>query len=156
MMRIDTAAFTRRRRLLAAVAGAPLLIAVRPALAAETLASAIAAYTGGALVRPGKVSIEIARLVENGNTVPVTIDVASPMSADDRVESIALFNERNPERDVARFRFGARAGRASVSTHIRLATSQKLAAVARMNDGSFWSATVDVVVTLAACIEGDG
>jgi sulfur-oxidizing protein SoxY len=147
---------TTRRRLLAAGVGVPLLVVVRPAVAADDLAAAIGAYTGGSSVRPGKVAIEIARLVENGNTVPVTVSVDSPMTAEDRVESIALFNERNPERDVARFHFGPRAARARASTNIRLATSQKLAAVARLDDGSFWSATVDVVVTLAACIEGDG
>ena len=81
--------------------------------------------------------------------------VASPMSATDRVAALALFNERNPERDVVRFAFGPRAGRAVVSTRIRLATSQKLVAVARMADGSFHAASVDVLVTLAACIEGD-
>ncbi len=77
------------------------------------------------------------------------------MTAADHVTAIAIFNERNPQRDVARFTLGPRAGRATVSTRIRLATTQKLAAVARMNDGSYWSHTVDVIVTLAACLEGE-
>lgn len=77
------------------------------------------------------------------------------MTATDHVTAIAIFNERNPQRDVARFTLGPRAGRATVSTRIRLATTQKLAAVARMNDGSYWSHTVDVIVTLAACLEGE-
>jgi sulfur-oxidizing protein SoxY len=42
-----------------------------------------------------------------------------------------------------------------VATRIRLATTQKLVAVARMNDGSFWSHTVEVIVAIAACLEGD-
>jgi sulfur-oxidizing protein SoxY len=66
---------------------------------------------------------------------------------------VAIFNERNPQREVANFFLGPRAGRAVVATRIRLATSQRLVAVAKMSDGSFWSHSVDVVVTLAACVE---
>jgi sulfur-oxidizing protein SoxY len=78
------------------------------------------------------------------------------MTAADHVSAIAVFNERNPQRDVGTFTLGPRAGKAAVSTRIRLATSQKLVAIARMSNGTFWSHTVDVVVTLAACIEGEG
>lgn len=142
-----------RRRLLAASAG---LVLVRPASAdSEALVAAIHAYTGGAAVRPGLVKLDIAPLVDNGNTVPVTLSVNSPMTAADHVTAVALFNERNPQRDVARFTLGPRAGRALVSTRIRLATTQKLVAVARLSNGSFWSHTVEVIVTLAACLEGE-
>lgn len=103
----------------------------------------------------GRVKVDIPALVENGNTVPMTVTVDSPMSATDRVSTIAIFNEKNPERGVAVFSLGPRAAKASVSTHIRLAASQKLTAIARMSDGAYWSGSVDVVVTLAACIEGD-
>ncbi len=121
----------------------------------DTLAAAVAAYAGGAAVTTGKVVFDIAGLVDNGNTVPITVTVDSPMTAASHVTAIAVFNEKNPQRDVARFTLGPRAGRAKVSARIRLATSQKLVAVARMNDGTFWSQSVDVIVTLAACIEGD-
>ena len=134
--------------------GGGLVLAVRPLAAApDELQQAIRAYTGGAPVSAGKVSLEVAPLVENGNTVPITVSVDSPMTATDRVTAIAVFNERNPQRDVARFELGPRAGRAVAATRIRLSTSQKLVAVARLADGSFWSHGVDVVVTLAACIE---
>ena len=103
----------------------------------------------------GKIKLDVPALVENGNAVPITVTVDSPMTATDRVVAIAMFNEKNPERGVAVFTLGPRAGKPSVSTHIRLAASQKLAAVARLSDGSYWSTTVDVVVTLAACIDGD-
>jgi sulfur-oxidizing protein SoxY len=83
------------------------------------------------------------------------VRVDSPMSAADHVTEIAVYNEKNPQKDVGRFVLGPRSGRADVATRIRLATSQKLIALARMNDGSIWSDTVDVVVVLAACIEGD-
>ena len=147
-----------RRRLLQA--GAAALVArglVRPAAAqdADALAAAVAQFAGGQPVRPGRVKLEIAPLVDNGNVVPMRVSVESPMSAADHVTEIAVFNEKNPQRDVARFRLGPRSGRAAVATRIRLATSQKLVALARMNDGSVWSDTVDVVVVLAACIEGE-
>jgi len=145
-----------RRRWLAAGGGLTLSLLVRPAAGAPTeLQGAIDAYTGGARVLSGKVTLDIATLVENGNVVPITVAVDSPMTAADHVTSIAIFNERNPERDVARFRLGPRAGRARVATRIRLATSQRLVAVAHLSDGTYWSGSAEVVVTLAACIEGE-
>jgi sulfur-oxidizing protein SoxY len=115
--------------------------------------SAIPDYASGAPVKPGKVKFDIPPLVENGNGVPITVSVDSPMTAAEHVTGIAVFNERNPQRDVVRFTLGPRAGRAVVSTRIRLATSQQLVAVARLSDGTFWSQGVDVLVTLAACLE---
>lgn len=148
----------RQRRRLVACGGALAAVALaRPAHAdAEALREALAAYTGGRTPRRGRVALDVARLVDNGNAVPLTVSVESPMTPDDHVRAIALFAERNPERDVARFALGPRNGRAVVSTRIRLATSQQLVAVATMHDGSLWSGAVDVVVTLAACLEGDG
>jgi sulfur-oxidizing protein SoxY len=64
-----------------------------------------------------------------------------------------VFNEKNPQPNVAVFHLGPRAGRASVSTRMRLATSQNLIAVAELSDGTFWSDKVEVIVTLAACVE---
>jgi sulfur-oxidizing protein SoxY len=58
---------------------------------------------------------------------------------------------------VATFHLGPRAGKAKVSTRVRLADSQKVIAIAEMSDGSFWSDSVNMIVTLAACVEeGDG
>jgi len=146
-----------RRGVLRACGALVALAIARPARAdANELQAAIAAYTGRRDVKPGRVTIDVARLVDNGNAVPVTVRVESPMSAADHVRAIALFNERNPERDVARFALSERSGRAVVSTRIRLATSQQLVAIATMSDGTLWSGAVDVIVTLAACIEGEG
>lgn len=156
MISNSTQPSTARRKLLAAGAGLAAWILVRPAIATpDELPSAINAFTGGAKVGTGKVMLDVAKLVDNGNTVPITVTVDSPMTAADHVTAIAVFNERNPQPEVAKFTLGPRAGKASVSTRIRLATSQKLVAVARLSDGTFWSHTADVVVTLAACIEGD-
>jgi sulfur-oxidizing protein SoxY len=143
-----------RRDLLQFGLAAGGLLLVRPARATRfEMQSAIADYASGALVKPGKVTFDIPPLVENGNGVPITISVDSPMTAAEHVTGIAVFNERNPQRDVVRFTLGPRAGRAVVSTRIRLATSQQLVAVARLSDGTFWSQGVDVLVTLAACLE---
>ncbi|MES2758190.1 MAG: SoxY-related AACIE arm protein [Pseudomonadota bacterium] len=147
-------AIDRKRRIV--LAGLAALAVVGPAAATpEEMAAAIKAFTGGATPTPGRVRLEVASLVDNGNTVPVTVRAQSPMTAADHVAAIAIFNERNPETGVAVFTLGARAGKAEVSTRIRMATSQKLVAVARMSDGSYWMHSADVVVALAACIEGE-
>lgn len=133
---------------LLAVTFVPALRAAQP-----TLESAVLAWAGAATPRPGRVSLLIDELVENGNAVPVTVRVDSAMTSAEHVTEIALFNQRNPQREVAVFQLGAHNGRAEVSTRIRLATSQRLVALARLNDGSVWQHQVDVLVTLAACIE---
>ena len=114
---------------------------------------AIRDFVGKGAVTPGGVQLEIPALVDNGNVVPLTVRVESPMNKREFVKTIALFNERNPQPQVAVFHLGPRAGKASVSTRVRLADSQRVIAIAQMSDGSFRSATAEVVVTLAACIE---
>jgi len=136
----------------AAVLGAAPLLTLRPAEATPaTLAAAIRNVVGAAVVHTGKVKIDVPPLVENGNTVPMTVSVLSPMTSDDYVKSIHVFNEKNPQPNIGNFYLGLRAGRAQISTRIRLADSQKITAIAHLADGSFWSASADVVVTLAAC-----
>jgi sulfur-oxidizing protein SoxY len=148
-----------RRRFLglaggAAVLGAVPIVTVQPAKATpEILASAIRNATNGATVKTGKVKLDVPPLVENGNTVPLTVSVNHPMAPEDHVTSIHIFNEKNPQPNVANFQLGPHSGRAQVSTRIRMADSQQIVAIARLSDGSFWSASVDVVVTLAACTE---
>ena len=154
-----TSPLRSRRALLGA---ATSLVVVRPAAAqvlgkpaGTQLAEAVAEFAKGQPVRTGRVKLDIAGIVDNGNVVPVRVTVDSPMTAADHVAQVAIFNDRNPQRDVAVFTLGPRAGKAEVATRIRLATSQKVSALARMSDGSVWSDTVDVIVALAACIEGD-
>jgi sulfur-oxidizing protein SoxY len=115
---------------------------------------AIRSLVGEAPVNRGKVKLDVPPIVKNGNTVPLTVTVDSPMSETDHVIAIHIFNEKNPQPYVAAFELGPRAGRAVVSTRIRLAGSQQVMAIARLNDGSFWSVSADVIVTLAACAEG--
>jgi sulfur-oxidizing protein SoxY len=138
----------------AAALGLVPIVTLRPAQATPAmLATAIRNVVGEAVVRTGKVKLDVPPLVENGNTVPMTVSVANPMTPDDYVKSIHVFNEKNPQPNIGNFYLGPHAGRAQISTRIRLADSQKVVAVARLSDGSFWSASVDVVVTLAACTE---
>jgi sulfur-oxidizing protein SoxY len=148
-----------RRQFLASAGSAAVLVTapivtLRPAEATPAMmAAAMRDVTGGAVVRAGKVKLDVPPLVENGNTVPMMVSVTSPMTAEDHVRSIHVFVEKNPQPNVGNFVLGPRAGRAQVSTRIRLADSQKVVAIAKLSDGSFWSATADVVVTLAACTE---
>lgn len=143
-----------RRAAIALVIAAPLALRLSPAAATpETMHAAIDAFTGGTAPTPGRVTLEVPLLVENGNAVPLKVSVDSPMTAEDFVEEVAIFNERNPLPDVIRFRFTPLSGRAAAETRIRLSGTQNVHAVARMSDGSFWSATADVIVTAPACAE---
>ena len=138
----------------AAAAGAVSLVAVEPARATPAaMQQAIAQVAGAARVNPGRVKLELPPLSENGNLVPLAVSVESPMTVADHVRAIHVFTEKNPQPEVASFRFGPRAGRASVATRIRLADTQSVTAIAELSDGSFWSASANVVVTLAACLE---
>ena len=152
---------TRRKFLIAGAAlvgasGIAPLAVVRPAGATPaTMAAAIRKVIGEAPVREGKVKLDLPPIVENGNTVPMTVTVDSPMTKEDHVKAIHVFNEKNPQPNIANFHLGPRAGKASVSTRVRLADSQKVIAIAELSDGSFWSDSADLIVTIAACVEED-
>ena len=107
---------------------------LRPAEATPaTLAPRSAMWSARRRCSTGKVKLDMPPLVENGNTVPMTVSVDSPMTADDYVKSIHVFNEKNPQPNVGNFYLGPRAGRAQVSTRIRLADSQKIVAIAEIS-----------------------
>jgi sulfur-oxidizing protein SoxY len=144
----------KRRRVFIAGFGSLLLRPATSRATPEAAQAAMAAFAGGATPRDGRVLLDIASLIDNGNVVPVAVQVQSPMTAADHVQRIALFTEQNPQPEVAVFHLGPRNGRAQVGTRMRLANSQTVIALALMNDGSVWRARVDVIVTLAACIEG--
>jgi len=93
-------------------------------------------------------------LAENGNSVPLKISVASPMSPADHVKMLYVFSEQNPISNVVRFHLGPRSGVARVQTSIRLAGTQRITVVAQMSDGTLWSGGANVVVTQAACFDG--
>ena len=143
-----------RRNFLLSAGSIALATLTRPALATPAaMQEAIAKLIGRAPLQRGKVKIEIAPLVENGYSVALAVTVDSPMTAADHVQSIHVLAEKNPLPNVISVHLGPRAGRARFETRIRLADTQTIVAVARMSDGSFWSESVAVVVTLAACTE---
>jgi sulfur-oxidizing protein SoxY len=159
----NTQARSTRRQVLAGagalVGGMSLpVVVVRPAEAQRqadpaALAMAIRKVTGGATVQKGKVTLDVPPLSENGNTVAMSVSVDSPMTKTDYVKAIHVFTEKNPQPHVISAKLGPRAGKASLQTRIRLADSQTVTAIAEMSDGTFWSDTGDVLITLGACLE---
>ena len=156
----DTLQATRRRFLIdtAALAGAAgifLPLATGPASATPaSMRAAIRKVVGEAPVTKGRLKIDLPPLIENGNAVSLTVAVESPMTVEDHVKAIHVFTEKNPQPNVISVQLGPRAGRATFSSRIRLADSQKIIAISQMSDGSFWSDEIEVIVTLAACLEG--
>ena len=150
---------TRRDFILLACGGAlagPARAQLAPNIAAlrkAALEEAIRKVVGDAPVRPGRVRLEVPPLIENGNSVPLAVHVASPMTAAEHVRAIHIFTEKNPQPNVLSAWLGPRAGRASVSTRARIADTGFVTAIAQLSDGSFWSDSVSVVVTLSACLE---
>ena len=141
-----------RRQVLRTIAAGALLLVVRPAAATpEDLAVALREAFGDRPIKPGRVTLDLPRLAENGNVVPVTVSVDSPMTEQDYVKSIHLFAEKNPLPRILDVELGPHNGRARISSRIRVATSQQMSAVAVMSDGTLWSAAVEVEVTVAAC-----
>lgn len=149
--RHDSHAGARRRALRALAAGAGLLI-VRPLNAApDQLATALRETFGGRPVRSGKVTIELPKLAESGNVVPITVSVDSPMTESDYVRSIHVFAEKNNLPRVFEAQLGPHNGRARVASRIRLVTSQKVVAAAWLSDDSIWSSTFEIEVTVSSC-----
>jgi len=121
--------------------------------APPSMADAIRRVAGGSTVTPSRVKLSIPPLVENGNVVAITVSVESPMTEKDHVAAIHVFSEKNPQPNVISAKLGPRAGKAEVSTRIRLADTQQVVAICEMSDGSFWSDKADVILTLSACLE---
>ena len=142
-----------RRHFLAGTA-AIVVLPFGPASATpEAMAEAIKKVVGDAQVRSERVKLDLPPLIENGNTVPLVVSVDSPMTVGDYVKTIHVFNEKNPQPSVFTAVLSPRNGKAIVGTRIKLGDSQKIVAIAEMSDGKFYSASADVIVTLAACLE---
>lgn len=117
----------------------------------DPFAPLIAAFTGGAPVKQGRVTLEIPSLADNGNSVPLRIGVDSAMSIADHVKRITVLSEKNPRPVIATFYLGPRSGRALIDTRVRLNGAQRLMAIAQLSDGTYWSGYADVIVTSSAC-----
>ena len=146
-----------RRRFISILAGlaAMPMLAARPARGQQpdSLDALARKITGGAPVRPGRVTVDTPRLADNGHSVPLTVSVESPMSAADHVRSITLLSERNPRPVMATFHLGPQSGRGQVATRVRLNGSQRVRALAHLSDGSWWSGEAEVEVTESACLD---
>lgn len=149
-------ALSRREIMAAGAAGLALVALPAPARAAAppTLTELVARITEGAVPERGRITFDIPQLVENGNSVDVAIQVENPMTEADHVRWIHVIAEKNPFPDVARFHLSPRSGRANIRATLRLATSQKVAAIAALSGGGYVIADADIVVTLSACIDG--
>lgn len=140
---------TRRDFLVLACGMAATGVQATPAAVQE----AIRKVTGGAPLGAGNVKLDVPALIENGNSVTLSVAVNSPMTATEYVKAIHVFAPQNPLPNVVSVYLGPRSGRARFSARVRVADSQKLIAVAQLSDGSFWSDSADVIVTLPACAE---
>ena len=146
---------TRRGAIALASRGSAIALAAcifpTAAWASPTEAKALLATLGTGALQPGKVTIGAPEIAENGNTVPITIDVDSPMTDASYVKTIMMVADGNPLPGVARFDMSPLNGRAHVEFRIRLAQTQNITAVALMNDGTMWTATKNVKVTIGGC-----
>ena len=149
-----------RRKFLAVAGGWVTAALLPPAVRAQmtrtplnNMAEVIRKLAGTKAIRQGRVKLGLPPLVENGHLVPLNVSVDSPMTEADHVKAIHVFTERNPLPEMASFHLGARAGRAYVAIRVRLADTQNVVAIAEMSDGSFWSDSAYLIVTLAACLE---
>jgi sulfur-oxidizing protein SoxY len=146
--------FTRRQVLGAgagALSTAALGATVSPAAAANDSADLIKKFTGGKTATEGKVKLDLPEIAENGNTVPLTVSVESPMTEQSYVSDVLIVADGNPNGGMATFHFSPASGVAEANTRVRLAATQNITAVAKMNDGSFFTATRQVKVTIGGC-----
>ncbi|WP_413207836.1 thiosulfate oxidation carrier protein SoxY [Rhodospirillum sp. A1_3_36] len=119
--------------------------------AAPEMEAKIKEFTGGATPGEGKLTLTAPEIAENGNTVPISVSVDSPMTAEDHVAAVMVLAEGNPSPGVVTFHFTPLSGKAEASTRIRLAKTQNVVAVARMSDGSVTMAASEVKVTIGGC-----
>ncbi len=151
---------TTRRALLAAAAATsclPFAFHAAPALAqteAEPEVEAFKTFLAGRTPRTGRLKLDIPRIADNGNVVPVRITMSGPFAAGAELRTIHLFSEKNPVPQMAVFHFPAAVPRIDVESRVRMAGSQRVAAVATLADGSLHAAMADIVVTVSACLDG--
>ena len=144
-----------RRQVLSAAGSATLwgIVSRAQPVRADTTSvqDAITDRVGHKKLQEGRITLKIAPIVENGNTVPMSFSVDSPMTPDDYVTAVHVFAEANPWPNVATFHFNPRSGKAQAATRIRLASTQHVIAVAEMSDGSAYTTRTHVKVTLGGC-----
>jgi sulfur-oxidizing protein SoxY len=134
-----------------AVVATALAGVARPAAAANNSDELIKKFTGGKTPTQGRVKLDLPEIAENGNTVPMTVSVESPMTEESHVTDVLVVADGNPNAGVATFHFSPASGVAEANTRMRLASTQDVIAIAKMNDGSFFTASRQVKVTIGGC-----
>ena len=143
---------TRRDALRVVTVGSGMLLGLRSASADLVEASAeISKFLGGASATPGRIAIGLPELAENGNSVPLSVIVGSPMTAEDHVTEVRVIADRNPRPVIATFHFTALTGRAEASTRIRLAATQNVIVLAKTSRGELLSDRRQIKVTIGGC-----
>lgn len=156
MSNTDSLALSRRRLLV--TAGTGLLVAAGVAAAPRAVRASTAEadelakkLTNGAATKEGRINLKLPQIAENGNTVPFTVSVDSPMTETDYVKSVYIISEGNPFPHVATFNFTPASGKAEVAMRMRMAKTQNIRALALMSDGSFHETRQEVKVTIGGC-----
>lgn len=155
MMSVEHPIFSPTRRQLLTAGGGAVVISTLPLKAVADEVDLLRARTelfGNGAIQEGRVTVKLPPIAENGHSVPMTVTVDSPMTADDYVKRIAILSPRNPLPNIAQYHFTPLSGKAEVSSRIRMSGTQAIQAVAEMSDGSLWSGSMETVVTLAACV----
>jgi sulfur-oxidizing protein SoxY len=134
-----------------ATLGATLGLPMTPAFAKNNIDDVVAKFTGGKALVSGRIKLDVPEIAENGNTVPMTVTVESPMTEQSYVSDVLIVADGNPNAGVATFHFSPASGVAEANTRIRLAETQNVTAIAKMNDGSFYSVSKQVKVTIGGC-----
>jgi sulfur-oxidizing protein SoxY len=158
MKQIDSpSALSRRQFAVAAAATAALaMVPALPALAqqqpeAKPWEELVKKILGDAKPVEGKLTIDMAEIAENGNTVPFTLSVDSPMTDKDYVNALYLISTANPRPEVVVFRFTPASGVAKAESRMRLVGTQDVIAIAELSDGKFLMARRPVKVTVGGC-----
>jgi len=146
-------AFITRRGALMLGAGMTLtLAAADEGMATPAEADAeIAKFTDGKAAENGKIAIDLPEIAENGNTVPLSIKVDSPMSANDYVSEILVVGDGNPNPGIVKFHLTPMAGRAEVATRIRLNSTENVIVMAKTSTGKLYTERKMVKVTVGGC-----
>jgi sulfur-oxidizing protein SoxY len=153
--RMRTNLFSPSRREALTLGGLAALVAVlAPSIAVadeKAVEAELKKLFGEKSFTPGRIKLDVPQIAENGLVVPITVEVESPMTADDFVKTVHVFSDGNPLPGIVSYRFSPECGKASASTRMRLAQTQNVICVAEMSNGSLFSAKAEVKVTIGGC-----
>ena len=152
--RIHIDVLDRRDFVLGATAAAALVAFMIPgsnSAAAKDWQEILKKAIGDTAPTEGKVTLELPEIAENGNTVPFTVAVDSPMSDSDYVKAVHVFATGNPSPEVVTFHFTPMSGKAAATSRMRLGKTQDVIVVAQMSNGKAYMGKRQVKVTIGGC-----